>query len=78
MLLSLIFGIAFGEIVWMQVKSGRYTVKYAKRYAWFFVGLNFTIALVVSSIANLEVAIILSNYALVIYNIRGNNNERKT
>ena len=70
MIISLIFGIAFGEIVWMQVKSKKWTIEYAKKYAWFFVGLNFIIALSVSSIANLEVAIILSNYALVIYNIR--------
>ena len=71
-MLSLLFGIGYGEIMWRQVLSGKYTLKSAKNHAWFFVALNFTIALAVDSLANLEVAIIIANYGIVIYNIRGN------
>ena len=74
MVFSLLFGIGFGEIVWRQVVSGRYTLKGAKKYSWLFVGLNLTLALAVDSIANLEVAIIIANYALVIFNLRESKN----
>jgi len=71
-MISLLFGVGLGELIWRSVQSGRRTVKQAKNFVWFFIALNFTLALAVDSLGNLEMAIILSNYAIVIYDIRGN------
>ena len=76
-MVSLLFGIGFGELVWYQVKIGRYTIKQAKNYAWFFVALNFTLALAVQSVANLEVAVIICHYAVVVINMRSSKHAKR-
>jgi hypothetical protein len=77
-MLSLLFGVGFGEIIWASVLKKSFTIQYAKGYTWFLTGLNFVISIISGSIASLEIAIVLSLYVLVIFNLRESKNARKT
>jgi hypothetical protein len=76
-MLSLLFGIGYGELTWLGVVQGRNTVKQAKGFAWFMVIVNFILSLVVGSLANLEISIIVLNYVLVIFNLRETKNVKR-
>jgi hypothetical protein len=69
-MISLLFGVGYGEIIWNGVSKGRTSIKEAKTFIWFMAILNFIVALVAGSITNLEISIVILNYALVIFNLR--------
>jgi len=70
-MISLLFGVGYGELSWYGVKRNISTVKQVKLYTWSLVIINLIIACVIGSPINLEIAIVLSHYALVQYNMRG-------
>jgi hypothetical protein len=76
-MISWLFGIGYGELCWFSVSKGKYTIKQAKNHAWFMVGLNFIVALIAGSLANLEISIIILNYVLVIFNLRETKNAER-
>ena len=77
-MISLLFGVGYGELSWLSVQNGKSTIKQAKNFAWFMVGINFMMAMVVGSLPNLEISIVISCYALVIFNLREANGKSKT
>ena len=76
-MISLFFGVAYGEVVWWSIQSGKNTLSRAKSFAWVMVIFNFVLAILSGSIPNLEVSIVISLYALVIFNLRGHNGKSK-
>lgn len=76
-MISLLFGVAYGEVTWMAVEKGKNTIKQAKNFAWFIVGINFMMAMVAGSLPNLEISIVIAYYALVIFNLREAKNKSK-
>ena len=72
-MISLLFGVGYGELVWLGVKQGKRTLKTAKLHAWFMIVLNFMLAIWAGSLISLEISIIVLNYVLVIFNLRDHN-----
>ena len=77
-MISLFLGVAYGEAVWWSIETGKNTLSRAKSFAWGMVIFNFVLAILSGSVANLELGIVISLYAVVIFNLRGKNDKSKS
>lgn len=71
---SLLVGFGYGEFIWYIFKTGKVSLPLIKGHCWFMVILNFTLAMFIGSMPNLEISIIVLFYTLVIYNLRTSKN----
>jgi len=77
-MISLLFGVGYGEVVWWLIKEEKNTLSSAKSWGWGMIIFNFMVAMVEGSLVNLEISIIILIYVLVIFNLRSNDGKSKT
>ena len=73
-MVSLLYGLCYGELAWYVIERRKAPLKIVQFHCWFVIILNFTLAMFVQSIVNLEISIVILCYVLVIFNLRTSKN----
>ena len=69
-MLIILISIAYGELIWHLIKSGKRSYKDMDKMMKFIVGFNYVAAILVGSGINLIFGVVCSLYQLVIFKMR--------